>query len=162
MLEMKWLFGNKDDLTDAHAIRRSVFIEEQGISEEEEYDDTDVSCIHLVIYEDGIPVSTGRIMVTDDDYVLGRVATLKSHRGRGIATGLMQSLMGACVVMGGNRQILHAQTQVQGFYERLGFTPYGEEFEEAGMPHIAMEHFGPAGGGCGSGGHCGGCQRHEA
>jgi len=142
MLTLQWFFGDKDDLADAHAIRRTVFIEEQNVSEADEHDGTDGACIHLVAYDNDAPVSTGRIMITRDDFIIGRVATLKSHRGRGIATGVMQALIDACVVMGGERQILHAQTSARVFYEKLGFTAYGEEFDDAGIPHIAMEHFG--------------------
>ena len=142
MITLQWFFGDKEDLSDAHAIRRTVFMEEQNVSEADEMDGTDGACIHLVAYENDIPVSTGRIMITRDDFIIGRVATIKSHRGGGIATGVMQALINACVTMGGERQILHAQTHARGFYEKLGFTTYGEEFDDAGIPHIAMEHFG--------------------
>jgi len=142
MLTMQWFFGDKDELTDAHSIRRAVFIEEQNVPEADEHDGTDGACIHLVAYDGETPVCTGRIMITRDDFIIGRVATIKSHRGRGIATGVMQALIDACVVMGGERQILHAQISARKFYEKLGFTAYGEEFDDAGIPHIAMEHFG--------------------
>ena len=142
MLELKWIFGDKG-LEDAYAIRQEVFVNEQNVSEAEEYDGTDSSCIHLIAYENNIPVATGRIMITDGDYKIGRVAVLKSHRGQQLGLGIMQALIEACCGMGSNRQILHAQTSVRGFYEKLGFTAYGEEFDEAGIPHIAMEHFGP-------------------
>jgi len=155
MLTQKWFKGEKDDLTDVYAIRREVFMEEQNCPEEEEFDGTDGDCLHLAIYENEIPVCTGRVLIGTDSFKIGRVATVMSHRGRGIATSLMKSLINACVAMGGHRKIIHAQLTARGFYESLGFTAYGDEFEEAGIPHIAMEHFGGAG--CGSGGHCGGC-----
>jgi len=142
MLTMQWFFGDKQDLADAHAIRRAVFIEEQNVSEADEHDGTDGACIHLVAYDDKTPVSTGRIMITRDDFIIGRVATIKSHRGIGIATSIMQALINACVVMGSERQILNAQVSARKFYEKLGFIAYGEEFDDAGIPHIAMEHFG--------------------
>ncbi|MCL2199464.1 MAG: GNAT family N-acetyltransferase [Defluviitaleaceae bacterium] len=160
MLTMKWFMGTKDDLTDAYTIRRDVFCGEQSCPEDEEFDGSDGSCVHLVMYEDDLPVATGRIMIGDDFFKIGRVATIMTHRGRGIATSLMQTLIGACVSMGGHRQIINAQIVAKGFYEKLGFTPYGEEFEEAGIPHIAMERFGGVSK-CGSGGgHCGGCGKH--
>ena len=155
MLTMTWLFGERDDLTDAYAIRREVFIEEQNVSEADEYDGTDGGCIHLVMYEGDTPVSTGRIMITRDDFILGRIATIKSHRGRGIGAGVVQTLIDACVQMGGDRQILHSQTHAISFYEKLGFTCYGEEFYDAGIPHVAMEHFGGNPG-------CAGCQARKA
>jgi len=150
--------GEKEDLSEVRAIRREVFVEEQSVAEDVEFDGTDDSCVHLLIYDDDLPVCTGRIFIADDYFKIGRVATVMTHRGRGIATGLMQSLINACVAMGGTRQIIHSQAGSRGFYETLGFTTYGEEFEEAGIPHIAMEHFGGAKK-CGAGGHCGGCEK---
>jgi len=156
---MKWFMGEKEDLTEVHAIRRAVFVDEQELSEEEEFDGTDSSCVHLLVCDEDEPVATGRIFITEEYFKIGRVATLMTHRGRGIATGLVQSLIGACVAMGGHRQIVHAQISARSFYEKLGFTAYGEEFEEAGIPHVAMEHFGGAKK-CGDGGgHCGGCAK---
>ena len=157
LITMQWFFGETEDLSDAHSIRRTVFIDEQGVSEAEEYDGTDGACVHVVAYDDGVPVSTGRLMINPpvgsidpgtgekinhDDFIIGRVATLKSHRGKGLGRAVMESLIKSCVMMGGNRQILHAQTQARTFYESIGFTAYGEEFIEADIPHVAMERFG--------------------
>ena len=161
MLTMKWFMGEKDDLADVHAVRREVFMGEQGLSPEEEFDGTDASCVHLLFYDGDAPVCTGRIFIGDDFFKIGRVATLAAFRGRGIAKKLMQTLINACVSMGGTRQIVHAQIVARGFYESLGFVAYGEEFDEAGIPHVAMEHFGGAKM-CGSGGHCGGCGKEHA
>ena len=143
MLVLKWFFGDRG-LDDAYAVRRAVFVEEQGVSEADEYDGTDGSCVHLVAYENDSPIATGRIMIMGEDYIIGRVAVLKTHRGQQLGLGIMQALIEACCEMGGERQILHAQISARGFYEKLGFTPYGEAFDEAGIPHIAMEHFGSA------------------
>ena len=164
MISMRWFFGEKEDLGDAHRIRREVFINEQGVSEADEMDGTDSACIHLVVYDTDTPVSTGRILITDNDmdFIIQRVATVKSHRGQGLATGIMEALIEACVQMGGTRQILNAQISARGFYEKLGFTAYGDEFDEAGIPHVAMEHFGSIKScGGGSGGHCGGCGKSK-
>ncbi|MCL2499729.1 MAG: GNAT family N-acetyltransferase [Defluviitaleaceae bacterium] len=141
MLTMQWFFG-EEGLEDVYALRSRVFIEEQNISPEDEYEGDDGACIHVVAYENDVPVATGRVKITRDDYVIGRVATLPEHRGKGLGTGIMQALIKACCIMGGERQILHAQLTAQAFYEKLGFTPYGEVFEEAGIPHICMEHYG--------------------
>ncbi|MCL2572094.1 MAG: GNAT family N-acetyltransferase [Defluviitaleaceae bacterium] len=124
-----------------------------GIQESNVNDCTDYACAHLVAYEDDKPVGTGRILIFGDDYIIGRVAVLKSHRGQHLGVGIMQTLIDACCQMGGERQILHAQTHARGFYEKLGFTAYGEEFEEAGIPHICMEHFGNV--------RCSGGKSHE-
>jgi len=147
MLTMQWFFG-EENLEDVYALRRAVFIDEQGIAVEDELEGDDGGCIHVVLYESDVPVATGRIKITKEDYVIGRVATLSQHRGRGFATAVMQALIKACCIMGGERQILHAQLSAQVFYEKLGFTPYGDVFDEAGIPHVCMEHFGFPKGSC--------------
>ncbi len=142
MITTEWFLG-EGNLTDAHSIRRAVFIEEQGIEEAVEMDGTDPSCVHLVAYDDdGTPAATGRIMVTNDAFIIGRVAVLPEYRRKQYGTLIMQTLMHACYTMGGERQEVHAQTAVRGFYESLGFTAYGEEYLEAGIPHINMRHEG--------------------
>jgi ElaA protein len=157
MLTLKWFMGDKEDLSEIYAIRREVFCQEQGCSEEDEFDGKDGDCIHLLIYDDNQPVSTGRIIIGGDDFKIGRIATIMTHRGRGIASSLIQTLIGACVKMGGNRQIVHAQLTARSFYEKLGFTAYSDEFTEDGILHIAMEHFGNTKNcpGCSGGGCCG-------
>jgi predicted GNAT family N-acyltransferase len=157
MLTLKWFMGDKEDLSEVYAIRREVFCEEQGFSEEDEFDGTDGECVHLLIYEGDLPVSTGRIYI-GDEFKLGRIATIMTHRGRGIASGLIEALVGACVKMGGNRQIIHAQVTARSFYEKLGFVACSEVFMEAGAAHVAMEHFGDMKK-CG-GGNCAACGMH--
>jgi len=153
---MKWFKGDKEDLSDVFYVRREVFVNEQQVSEDVEFVGDDGECIHLVMYDDGNPVATGRVLVGDDDFKIGRVATLKSHRGRGIASNVIQSLVGVCNVMGSKRQYVHAQVSARAFYEKLGFVAYGDEVDVAGVTHIAMEHTGrKCGGGCG--GCSGGC-----
>jgi ElaA protein len=151
MLTMQWFFGDRG-LDNVYALRRRVFIEEQKIAPEDELEGDDGACIHLVIYKNDEPLATGRIKITKEDYIIGRVATLPEHRGNGLGTAVMQALIKACCIMGGERQILHSQLSAQPFYEKLGFTPYGEIFDEAGIPHICMEHFGYP---------IGSCQRNE-
>ena len=160
MITVQWIFGESGDLTDAHFIREEVFIKEQNVPVEEEHDGTDELCIHAVLYANDEPVSTGRIMIsppigkidkgtgkpyTHDDFIIGRVATLKQHRGKGYAGWVMESLIKSCMIMGGERQFLHAQISAKAFYEKLDFKPIGEEFLDAGIPHIAMERFGGIG-----------------
>ena len=142
MLSLKWFMGDREDLKDTKAVRKQVFVDELGVSPELEDDGNDGSCIHLVAYEGGVPISTGRVMITNDDFILGRIATIKAHRNQGIATGIIEALVEACVQMGGNRQILYSPLSSKAFYEKIGFATYGEEFLCWDIPHIAMEHFG--------------------
>ena len=141
MYTLKYFFGDKEPLTDAYSIRAEVFIKEQNIPKEEEYDGTDGACVHIVAYYNDKPIATGRVMI-DDEYTIGRVAVLPQYRGQKIGQGIMQALIQASVIMGGERQVIHAQIGARGFYEKLGFTAFGEEFLEAGIKHIAMEHIG--------------------
>jgi predicted GNAT family N-acyltransferase len=107
-------------------------------------------CVHLVAYsDDGAPAATGRIMVTRDEFIIGRVAVLPEYRKRYYGTLVMKTLIRACFVMGGEKQTIHSQVSARGFYEKLGFAAYGDEYEEAGIPHINMVHEGDAVGCCG-------------
>lgn len=145
MVSTKWFTGN-DDLTDVHMIRRKVFIEEQHVSESDEMDGTDDQAIHLAVYENGKAVATGRLM--SNDFVIGRVAVLKKHRGSRYGDLVMRMLIRKAYDMGGKEQVVHAQLSAYGFYEKLGFVAFGEEYEEAGIPHINMKHIGDVSGGC--------------
>lgn len=141
MISTAWFFGDRD-LQDAHCIRRAVFIEEQQIDEAVELDGTDSACAHLVVYADGIPAATGRIMITRDEFLIGRVAVLPAYRGQHLGVLVTQMLIHACYEMGSERQTVHAQLSAQNFYTKLGFTVCGDVYEEAGIPHIPMEHYG--------------------
>ena len=144
MITTAWFFGEKN-LTDVHFIRRAVFIEEQGISEADEMDGTDHMCAHLVAYdENGAPAATGRILVTRDEFIIGRVAVMPTYRKQQYGTLIMQTLIRACNAMGGTKQLIHSQLSAKGFYEKLGFYAVGDVYEEAGIPHVTMVHEGDA------------------
>lgn len=147
MIHTKWFDGN-GDLTDAHYIRTVVFVDEQGISLEEEFDGTDACAIHLVAYEDGAPVATGRILKADGQLIIGRIATVKEHRKKGYGDLIVRMLIRKAFSMGEQTQHIHAQKAAQGFYEKLGFVAYGDVYDEAGIEHISMVHEGDVGGHC--------------
>jgi len=148
MIRTKWTTGAAD-LGDAHAIRRAVFIEEQGTPEAVELDDSDAGAIHLVAYNGGQAVATGRIIIDGEAYFLGRVAVLKECRGQGYGDFVMRLLIRRAFELGGMRQLIHAQIQAKGFYEKLGFAAFGDEFMEADIPHIMMAREGDIAGPCG-------------
>lgn len=145
MVSTKW-FAEDDDLTDVHAIRRKVFIEEQNVSESDEMDGTDGQALHLAVYDNGKAVATGRVLT--DGFVIGRVAVLKAYRGNHYGDLVMRMLIRKAYDMGGHEQVVHAQLGARGFYEKLGFVAFGEEYEEAGIPHINMKHTGDVTGAC--------------
>lgn len=125
------------DLTDAAQIRRKVFIEEQQVAEEEEWDDLDARCNHLILYANDNPAATGRI-VPGKPVLLGRIAVLREFRGRGLGAEIVNRMASKAFADGADDVHLHAQIQAQGFYEKLGFVAYGEPYDEAGIPHISM------------------------
>jgi predicted GNAT family N-acyltransferase len=120
-------------------IREEVFVIEQGF--QEEFDGTDLVATHILLYEDGIPVAVCRIFPHGDSgqYLAGRVAVLKSCRGRGLGAALMKAAEDQVRQMGGRELRLHAQCRIRPFYEAVGYTPYGEIEDDQGCPHIWMK-----------------------
>jgi Acetyltransferase (GNAT) family. len=137
-MEIKWLNGT-ENLSDSYYVRREVFIKEQCIDESLEWDEMDAQGEHIVIYIDGKPVATGRLIVVDGQYMLGRIAVLKEYRGRNLGRVLVENLMKRAFEKGAREIYIHAQTQVRKFYEKLGFEAYGDTYEEAGIEHISMK-----------------------
>jgi YbgC/YbaW family acyl-CoA thioester hydrolase len=133
--------GPWSDLRDfARRIRTEVFVEEQRVPLEMEWDDDDETAVHAVAFNRlGQPIATGRLLPADNGSAkIGRVATNKVLRGSGVGRGVMQALMDAARKRGDREIVLHAQRTAQEFYLGLGFQPRGDEFEEAGIPHIEM------------------------
>ena len=132
-----------DRLEDAFSVRQRVFVEEQGVDEEIEYDEHEDEAVHFVAYEDDSdeqPIGAARLREPGAGIgKVERVAVLESHRGTGIGRALMDSLEATAASNGLETVKLHAQTRAAGFYRGLGYERYGEEFEEAGIPHVAMK-----------------------
>ncbi len=126
-------------LADAHAVRRAVFIEEQGVPESIEMDDKDVDAIHLVAYDESDPIGTARLREAEPETgKVERVAVLASHRDAGCGRALMADLEAVAVAQGFEELILHAQTSVESFYQELGYETVSDTFLEAGIPHVEM------------------------
>jgi predicted GNAT family N-acyltransferase len=119
------------------AIRNKVFVEEQGVPPELEWDGLDEHSYHVLAYApDGTPIGTGRLL---QDGHIGRVAVLMEWRGKGVGRALLNLLLVIANKMGNEEVKLHAQIRVVNFYKKHGFTRQGKEFMEAGIPHIAMK-----------------------
>ena len=119
----------------AYPIRLAVFVHEQQVPEELELDDDDLTAWHAVVLKDGQAIATGRLLSNGK---IGRLAVLRSYRGQGVGSNLLETL-----VQFGERQnikkfFLHAQTSAISFYEQLGFQAIGPVFNEAGIEHIKM------------------------
>ncbi|MEV6328205.1 GNAT family N-acetyltransferase [Streptomyces sp. NPDC051909] len=139
----------QDDREACFAVRREVFVEEQGVPQEIEYDTYDETAVHvLAIRADGVPLGTGRLLHGSDATgktgadatvgSLGRLAVNKAARGLGVGAALVRAIEDAARERGLAAVDLHAQTHALGFYERLGYEAYGPEFPDADMPHRAM------------------------
>lgn len=131
--------NGEDDLSDAFDIRRKVFIEEQKVAEELEMDGMDAYAIHAVAYAEGKAVATGRIIYDGDTYKIGRVAVLKEERGKQYGDFIVRMLADRAFLHGAKEVLLGSQLHAVGFYEKIGFEPYGEVFDDAGIPHIHMK-----------------------
>ena len=121
---------------EAHDIRETVFIKEQGF--EKEYDDIDLVAKHIVIYDEETAVGTCRVFWDNelDSYHVGRIAVLKEHRGKSLGRLLIEETEKLVKSLGGSTLKLGGQVRAAGFYEKLGFKQYGDIYLDEGYPHI--------------------------
>lgn len=124
----------------AGAIRRQVFIEEQGIPADMEWDAADASCLHaLARNRFGMPLATGRMLEHVPGVAkIGRMAVCRSMRGTRIGRQVLDVLMAEARRQGYREVLLHAQLSAENFYLRAGFQRRGQPFEEAGIGHVEM------------------------
>ncbi|KRI50707.1 GNAT family N-acetyltransferase [Acinetobacter pittii] len=120
---------------DAKYIREQVFIQEQGIAPEDEWDDLDAVVLHFIVYDKEQPIATARLL---PQHSVGRVAVLMPYRKQGIGKILMQHIIEYARQHKLPYLKLSAQTYVTAFYEALGFKVQGEVYEDCGIPHIDM------------------------
>jgi ElaA protein len=127
------------DIATCRALRRRVFIEEQGVSEADEVDDRDGEAIHLLATVAGCPVGSARLLIEGDTGKIGRVCVLAEARGKGIGAALIRAAVADLAAMPGvSRAKLGAQVHALGFYERLGFVAVGPVYLDAGIEHRDM------------------------
>ncbi|MDB5945201.1 MAG: family N-acetyltransferase [Ramlibacter sp.] len=124
----------------AAAIRTEVFVNEQRIPKELEWDEDDATSLHAVASNRlGQAVATGRLLPSVSGVAkIGRMAVHRVLRGCGLGEQVLLALMAAARERGDREVVLHAQRSAEGFYARLGYAPRGESFEEAGIVHIEM------------------------
>ncbi len=141
---------NPADREACFAVRKEVFVVEQNVPEDIEYDAYDADAVHvLAVRDDGVALGTGRLLHGaaavakngDGDPAvgsLGRLAVTRDARGLGVGAALVRAVEDAARARGLTAVDLHAQTHALGFYLRLGYEAYGPEFPDAGIPHRAM------------------------
>ena len=124
----------------AFAIRRAVFVQEQGVSQALEFDARDGDARHLLALRGSEPVGTLRLRSLDGGRTvkIERVAVLAHSRGARVGQALLRAAVALAEAGGAQEARLHAQSAAQDFYARLGFVALGPVFDEDGIPHIAM------------------------
>ncbi len=119
------------------AVRHAVFVEEQHVPEDLEWDEADERAYHVLASdEEGVAIGTGRLRL---DGQIGRMAVAREWRGRGVGGAILAALLELARKEGCTVVRLHAQTHALAFYKKYGFTAVGDAFDEAGIPHRAME-----------------------
>ena len=125
----------------ALALRRDVFVGEQHVPADEEFDSYDLTATHVVALDEGDVVGALRILYLPEHVKIGRVVVGRHARGRGIARRMMEFAMQLARSRGETKFYLTAQTDKVGLYEKLGFVAFGEQFQDGGMPHLAMKTY---------------------
>lgn len=127
---------SRDELYEILQLRVLVFVVGQKITDEPEIDGRDPECEHVLMRnEQGVLVGTARIFARQHPMSVGRVAVHPDFQGLGLGTELMKGVQAR---LGNAAAELHAQAHLQGWYTSLGWTPHGDIFDEAGIPHIHM------------------------
>ncbi|WP_431951392.1 GNAT family N-acetyltransferase [Actinacidiphila sp. bgisy167] len=131
--------ADPDDLKAYYAVRHEVFVIEQGVPADLEYDARDADAVHVLATGPDGALGAGRLLLGEDGTgILGRLAVTGANRGRGIGVALVRAIEEEARRHGQSAVELHAQAHAVGFYERLGYTSFGAEYEEAGIPHLSM------------------------
>lgn len=140
-MEYIWTNNIEDNsYKDGLKIRWEVFVIEQKVPEELEIDEKETQCQHLTIYDNGRPLATGRIFPYGEKTAkFERVAVAQEQRGAGLGRFIMEEMERKAKEMGCEKAILGGQTVVIPFYEKLGYSAYGEEFMDAGIPHKMLK-----------------------
>lgn len=136
-VQVKRVFSRKQ-LDQAFSIRLRVFVREQGVPVEIEMDRDDKRALHLLALKAGKPVGTARVVMHHRSAKVGRMAVLKTYRGKGVGSKLLKRAIGTAKSHGAQKIYLHAQVPVIGFYEGLAFRCVGPVFTEGGIPHRKM------------------------
>ncbi len=129
---------NKAEKKAAFDIRQVVFVIEQVVDPEEEYDEYDEACTHFLATADGVACGTARWRFKAPGIIkLERFAVLENYRGKGVGAALVKAVLSDLPLA--DKVMMHAQLHAIPFYQKLGFETYGPQFDEAGIEHFAMK-----------------------
>lgn len=132
---------HQEDLQKAFSIREKVFVEEQGVPLEEEFDqfDTlDADCEHILVFYQEEAVGTGRVRYVEHFGKLERICILEDYRKYGLGKVIISALEEISLEKGMTHAKLHGQTQAEGFYKKLGYQTASDVFMDANIPHVLM------------------------
>ncbi|MEH7886394.1 GNAT family N-acetyltransferase [Bacillus sp. JJ1609] len=129
----------EQELADAFDVRRTVFVAEQKVPEEEEIDQHESEAIHFVLYNEEKAAGAGRFRVLDGIGKVERICVLKEHRKTGAGVAVMNKIEEYAKSQGITTLKLNAQTHAIPFYSRLGYETVSGEFLDAGIPHKTMK-----------------------
>ncbi len=127
--------------TAAQAVRIAVFVQEQGIAPEDEWDAADATALHAVLFDaQGTPLGNARLLRPSANLAkVGRMAVLQLERGKGYGARLLRALLREARQRGHQEVQLNAQRSAEAFYKAHGFCVMGEPFDEVGIPHVQMQ-----------------------
>ncbi|MCU1692168.1 MAG: acetyltransferase [Frankiales bacterium] len=129
------------DLDEVYALRHEVFVVGQDVPEDMERDELDADALHAAARLDGVLVGTGRLLApgaAGPSATIGRMAVAPARQGTGVGAAVLDLLVRLARERGWPDVELHAQTHALGFYSRVGFVPFGEPYDEAGIEHLSM------------------------
>lgn len=137
--QIQWLNGT-DDLTEAYRVRTEVFCDEQGYTKDMELDEQDKHSLHILLRKGVKTIATGRIYESAPGTIrFGRLAVLKSMRGKGIGKLVLEAMMHKALSLGAKRLELDSQSYAVGFYEKEGFAVCGKEHLDGHILHKMMQ-----------------------
>lgn len=158
MIESKWVF-RKADFDDIYAIRKKVFVDDLGLSEDVQFDEFDERSLHVLLSEDNTYLATGRLYENEGKFFVGGIAVLPQARKKGLGDLLVRLLINKAFELLANEVYVYARQESVMFYETLNFEGIGETHDmEPGDTRIVMKvtaQNSPLSSGCG--GSCGGC-----
>ncbi|MFB7139572.1 GNAT family N-acetyltransferase [Gottfriedia sp. NPDC056225] len=130
--------ATEKEIQDALKVRVEVFVVEQQISKELEFDGLDDECVHFVSYDGEQPIAAGRLRLIESTGKVQRICVLENYRGKKIGNEIMYLILKTAKEKGLSQLVLHAQESAIPFYEKLGYAITSEIFFEAGIPHVEM------------------------
>ncbi|ALX48612.1 GNAT family N-acetyltransferase [Lentibacillus amyloliquefaciens] len=130
--------NSSEEKQTAFDVRTTVFVDEQKVPPEVELDEFDEEAIHLIGYDENVPIAASRVRFVDGNGKLERICVLKSQRGKSHGADMIRAMEDIISKEGYHKAKLNAQTPAIDFYRKLGYDVVSDEFIDAGIPHVTM------------------------